>query len=52
LDASRPRRGDSGNDVPVTGEDLRRAMDAVIAGKRPDTNQRTSLGCNIKWKES
>jgi hypothetical protein len=24
----------------------------VIAGKRPDTNQRTSLGCNIKWKES
>ena len=50
LDGSRPRRGDSGNDVPVTGEDLRRAMDDVIAGKRPDTNQRTSLGCNIKWK--
>jgi hypothetical protein len=51
LDGSRPRRGDSGNDEPVTGEDLRRAMDDVIAGRRPDTNQRTSLGCNIKWKE-
>ena len=50
LDGSRPRRGDAGNDVPVTGEDLRKAMDDVIAGKRPDTNQRTSLGCNIKWK--
>ena len=50
LDGSRPRRGDSGNDDPVTGADLRRAMDEVIAGKRPDTNQRTSLGCNIKWK--
>lgn len=51
LDDSRPRRGDSGNDVPVTGKDLRAAMDAVIAGRRPDTNQRTSLGCNIKWRE-
>jgi hypothetical protein len=50
LDDSRPRRGDFGNDVPVTGRDLRAAMDAVIAGKRPDTNQRTSLGCNIKWR--
>jgi len=50
LDGSRPRRGDSGNDEPVTGVDLRRALDAVVAGKRPDTNQRTSLGCNIKWK--
>jgi thiol-disulfide isomerase/thioredoxin len=49
LDGSRPRRGDSGNDEPVTGVDLRRAMDDVIAGRRPDTNQRTSLGCNIKW---
>jgi thiol-disulfide isomerase/thioredoxin len=52
LDGSRPRRGDSGNDEPVTGEDLRRAMDDVIAGRRPDTNQRTSLGCNIKWKRA
>lgn len=51
LDDSRPRRGDFGNDVPVTGKDLRQAMDDVIRGVRPDTNQRTSLGCNIKWKE-
>ena len=52
MDGSRPRRGDSGNDEPVTGADLRRAMDDVVAGRRPDTNQRTSLGCNIKWKNS
>ena len=51
LDDSRPRRGDSGNDVPVTGKDLRKAMDEVIRGARPDPNQRTSLGCNIKWKD-
>jgi len=52
LDGSRPRRSDgSGNEELVTGVDLRRAMDDVIAGRRPDTNQRTSLGCNIKWKE-
>ncbi len=51
LDSSRPRRGDSGNDTPVTGDDLRRAMDDVIAARRPDPNQRTSLGCNIKWRE-
>ncbi|MEO6912169.1 MAG: thioredoxin family protein [Edaphobacter sp.] len=51
LDDSRPRRGDHGNDIPVTGKDLRRALDDVIAGRCPDTNQRTSLGCNIKWKE-
>jgi hypothetical protein len=51
LDDSRPRRGEFGNDVPVTGRDLRAALDAVLAGKRPDTNQRTSLGCNIKWRE-
>lgn len=50
LDDSRPRRGDFGNDVPVTGKDLRAAMDAVIAGKRPDPNQRQSIGCNIKWR--
>ena len=52
LDGSRPRRGDSGNDEPVSGVDLRRAMDDVISGKRPDTNQRTSMGCNIKWKSA
>ena len=51
LDDSRPRRGDYGNDIPVTGKDLRAAMDAVLAGKRPETNQRTSIGCNIKWRE-
>jgi thiol-disulfide isomerase/thioredoxin len=51
LDGSRPRRGESGNDIPVTGVDLRAAMDAVIAGKTPSTEQRTSLGCNIKWKQ-
>ena len=51
LDGSRPRRGDKGNDEPVTGRDLRQAMEDVIAGKRPDTNQRTSIGCNIKWKQ-
>ncbi len=50
LDSSRPRRGDAGNDVPVTGADLRAAMDAVIAGVAPAEEQRTSLGCNIKWK--
>jgi len=52
LDDSRPRRGDAGNDVPVTGRDLRMALDDVVAGRRPDTNQRTSLGCNIKWRET
>lgn len=44
LDSSRP---DSG--IPVTGEDLRTALDAVLAGKKPAENQRASLGCNIKW---
>jgi len=53
LDDSRPRRSDGyGNDTPVTGRDLRAALDAVIAGKRPDPNQRASIGCNIKWRES
>jgi peroxiredoxin len=53
LDDSRPRRpSGGGNDVPVTGKDLRAALDAVIAGKRPDTNQRSSIGCNIKWVAS
>jgi Redoxin len=51
LDESRPRRGDFGNDTPVTGKDLRTALDAVVAGKRPDTDQRSSIGCNIKWRE-
>jgi thiol-disulfide isomerase/thioredoxin len=51
LDGSRPRRGETGNDEAVTGVDLRRAMDEVIAGKTPSPEQRTSLGCNIKWRE-
>jgi len=51
LDDSRPRRGDFGNDTPVTGKDLRTALDAVVAGKRPNTNQRSSIGCSIKWRE-
>lgn len=45
LDESRP-----GNDVPVTGKDLRAAMDALLAGKSIDPNQKPSVGCNIKWK--
>jgi len=52
LDDSRPYRpSGGGNDVPVTGKDLRAALDAVVAGKKPDTNQRNSIGCNIKWRE-
>jgi len=50
LDDSRPQRpSGGGNDIPVTGKDLRAAMDAVIAGNRPDPNQRFSVGCGIKW---
>ena len=45
FDSSRP-----GNSVPVTGESLRAAIDAVVAGKTPDADQRPSIGCNIKWK--
>ncbi len=45
LDDSRP-----GNKVPVTGEDLRTALDAVAAGKPAPAKQRPSIGCNIKWK--
>jgi thiol-disulfide isomerase/thioredoxin len=50
LDSSRPRRKDFGNDEPVTGRDLRAAMDAVIAGKLPSPDQRSSIGCNIKFR--
>ena len=45
LDASRP-----GNDVPVTGADLRAAIDALLSGHPVPAEQRPSLGCNIKWK--
>ena len=45
LDPSRP-----GNGIPVTGEDLRAALDAVLAGGSPNAEQQSSIGCNIKWK--
>ena len=45
LDDSRP-----GNGKPVNGSDLRGAIDAVLGGRKPGSNQRPSIGCNIKWK--
>jgi len=45
LDSSRPR-----NDHPVTGRDLRAALDAVVAGRPAPAQQTPSLGCGIKWK--
>ncbi len=45
FDDSRP-----GNGKPVTGKDLRNAVDAVLSGKPVNTNQTPSIGCNIKWK--
>ena len=45
LDDSRP-----GNNKPVTGRDLRAAIQAVLTGKPVDSNQRPSIGCSIKWK--
>jgi peroxiredoxin len=45
LDGARPR-----NDLPVTGADLRAAIDAVLAGGPVNPQQRPSVGCNIKWK--
>jgi len=45
FDDSRP-----GNGVPVTGADLRAALDAVLAGKPVNPKQKPSIGCNIKWK--
>ena len=45
LDDSRP-----GNEIPVTGVDLRAALDAVIAGRPIAGEQRPSIGCNIKWR--
>ncbi|MFA5553715.1 MAG: thioredoxin family protein [Phycisphaerae bacterium] len=45
MDASRP-----GNNIPVTGSDIKKAIDAVLAGKLPDEKQLPSMGCNIKWK--
>ncbi|MGH8023718.1 MAG: thioredoxin family protein [Limisphaerales bacterium] len=45
FDESRP-----GNGAPVTGKDLRAALDAVLAGQPVSTAQKPSMGCNIKWK--
>lgn len=45
LDNSRP-----GNGKPLTGSDLREAIDAVLADKPISPNQKPSIGCNIKWK--
>ncbi len=45
LDDSRPE-----SNIPVTGTDLREAIDAVLSNNIPDVNQKPSVGCGIKWK--
>lgn len=45
LDDSRP-----GNQIPVTGQDLRQAIEATLANRPVDPDQKPSIGCNIKWK--
>jgi peroxiredoxin len=45
FDSSRP-----GNGLPITGQDLQVALDAVLAGQPIPEPQRPSIGCNIKWK--
>ena len=45
FDDSRPSNG-----IPVTGRDLRQAIDAVLAGKPVPDSQKPSIGCNVKWK--
>jgi thiol-disulfide isomerase/thioredoxin len=45
LDDSRPKNG-----LPVTGRDLRAALDAVLAGRAPAAEQMPSIGCSIKWR--
>jgi len=45
LDDSRP-----GNDIPVTGKDIRHALDCLINNQPVPATQRSSIGCNIKWK--
>ncbi|MBM4107577.1 MAG: thioredoxin family protein [Phycisphaerae bacterium] len=49
LDDSRPP-GKTGASTPVTGADLRAALDAVLAGRAAPAEQKPSIGCNIKWK--
>jgi peroxiredoxin len=45
FDGARP-----GNAVPVTGSDLRAAVQSLLAGKAPSSDQKPSIGCGIKWK--
>ena len=45
LDDSRP-----GNDLPLTGKDLRNALDCLIENRENGEPQKPSIGCNIKWK--
>jgi peroxiredoxin len=45
FDDSRP-----GDGKPVTGADLRAAIEALLSGQRPSEDQKPSIGCNIKWK--
>ena len=45
LDDSRP-----GNSLPVTGKDVRVALDAMLSGNQVNEKQKASIGCNIKWK--
>jgi peroxiredoxin len=45
FDDSRPKNG-----LPVTGYDLRAALEAVLDGRAPSADQKPSVGCNIKWK--
>jgi len=45
FDGARP-----GKNLPVTGQDLRTALDAVLRGEEPSADQKASIGCNIKWK--
>jgi peroxiredoxin len=47
LDDSRP-----GNEKPVTGADIRNALDHLIAGEPVPADQKPGIGCNIKWKDS
>jgi peroxiredoxin len=47
LDGSRPK-----NDIPLTGADLRAALDEVLAGRPVTIDQYPGIGCNIKWKDA
>jgi peroxiredoxin len=47
LDDSRPK-----NDRPVTGKDIRDALEAILEGQPVNPDQRPSIGCNIKWKDT